>query len=107
MSLLSHFQLEQGISGRTPTRSGLYSSSPFRSPPVAQPRWGAQSPPQYTPSPSMRRPRSASGDDMEQQHSTKRNRRFVTDVCKEYQLEDDALDDFARVSAHFLISLCW
>ena len=100
MSLLSHFRLEQGIDGGTPSRGhrrGLYPSSPLHFPSSSPSFWpGAQPPPHYTPS---RRPRSSSGEtDMSQQRIVKRMKLFVTDVCRENQLEDDALDGFARVS---------
>lgn len=35
---------------------------------------------------------------MSQQRFMKRKRLFVTDVCRDNQLEDNALDNFAKVS---------
>ena len=105
MSLLAHFRLEQGIGGGMPSHSrhqgGLYSSSPLHFPSSSPTsfRHGAQPPPQYTPSRSLRRSRSSSGGtDMSQQRFMKRKRLFVTDVCRDNQLEDNALDNFAKVS---------
>ena len=113
MSLLSHFWLNQGLGGGTPSHGqhqggGLYSSSPFQSPAGTHisPHWGSQLPPQYSPesSPSLQQCCSSSGDNMAHEHSTKWNRRFVIDICREYQLEYDTLDTFAAVSIYFLVS---
>ena len=43
---------------------------------------------------------------MAHERSVKRTRQFITDVCREYQLEDGTLDRFTEVCVYFLVSIC-
>ncbi|KAN0094302.1 hypothetical protein V8E55_002589, partial [Tylopilus felleus] len=54
---------------------------------------------------SLRRRRSSSGDNMAEQHSAKRSRRFETDICREYRLEEDALDSFAKLDTKEMLTV--
>ncbi|KAH0834793.1 hypothetical protein J3R83DRAFT_10394 [Lanmaoa asiatica] len=119
MSLLSQFQVDQGIGGGTPRhgrghriRQGAGSASLFMSLPAhtpaarthSSPQWGSQpqSPPRYSPQASLegtpsslRRPRSPS--DMVYQRAAKRSKRFAMSICRELHIEDDALNDFTEL----------
>ena len=101
MSLLARFRLEHARHNRqqgsprppSPARSqSLYfprsSNSPPTSPgfPLAQPR---------------RRERSISSDDLEAERQLKKRKLHALDTCRENQLDDSALDQFAEVSGAF------
>ena len=42
---------------------------------------------------------------MAKQHSVKRSRRFETDICREYWLEEDILDSFSKVNIYSSVLL--
>ncbi|KAF8545752.1 hypothetical protein OG21DRAFT_1491955 [Imleria badia] len=107
MSLLARFRLEQAARHNrhegTPPRSRSRSPSPacshasglyFPSSPNSP---HAPDSPGYPPAQSRRQECSASSENLEAECQLKRKKRFVVDPCRENQLDDDAMDQFAAL----------
>ncbi|KAF8421522.1 hypothetical protein L210DRAFT_3654452 [Boletus edulis BED1] len=105
MSLLARFRL-QGGSRSTGANEGPPDSGGRHSPPRPSSRARSRS---LTPSDRLfptpppnqgdsRRQRSNSMEDVERQRTLKKQRKYALDACREYQLEDDALDQFAELA---------